>query len=299
MFLPADSDYDSSDALSPRDLDLLYSPPQELSQQASHLLGGSAPDVLQIHELRWVHDQIFGPRKCPRSHGFPSLLSSVCSPKDVAVVPASTESRLHRSSFLAKDFAPSCTSPFGPLSPTLSDTTKTLEGLSLSRNHQETVTPLRSPANPAAKRKLLSRSHRGQYFSGPHRWLRGQSGDCHSGSLSEGTYTKQVELDSPPSGSLPSHHGPTYVCHASCVLESRKGQLRELRPHVRKIFVEPCKTSASGPVKEEEEEEKAKASGVGGQVECGGEEPEGASNQEVDSDEQTNAQMSEILSSTL
>lgn len=47
------------------------------------------------------------------------------------------------------------------------------------------------------------------------------------------------------------------------------------------------------------EEEKAKASGVGRQVESGGEEPEGASNQEVDSDEQTNAQMSEILSSTL
>lgn len=55
VFLPADSDYDSSDALSPRDLDLLYSPPQDLSQQALHLLGGSAPDVLQIHELRWVH----------------------------------------------------------------------------------------------------------------------------------------------------------------------------------------------------------------------------------------------------
>lgn len=54
VFLPADSDYDSSDALSPRDLDLLYSPPQDLSQQALHLLGGSAPDVLQIHELRWV-----------------------------------------------------------------------------------------------------------------------------------------------------------------------------------------------------------------------------------------------------
>lgn len=52
VFLPTDSDYDSSDALSPRELDLLYSPPQDLSQQALHSLGGSAPDVLQIHELR-------------------------------------------------------------------------------------------------------------------------------------------------------------------------------------------------------------------------------------------------------
>lgn len=52
VFLPTDSDYDSSDALSPRELDLLYSPPQDLAQQAVHSLGGSAPDVLQIHELR-------------------------------------------------------------------------------------------------------------------------------------------------------------------------------------------------------------------------------------------------------
>jgi len=52
VFLPTDSDYDSSDALSPRELDLLYSPAPDLSQQALHSLGGSAPDVLQIHELR-------------------------------------------------------------------------------------------------------------------------------------------------------------------------------------------------------------------------------------------------------
>lgn len=52
VFLPTDSDYDSSDALSPRELGLLYSPGPDLSQQALHSLGGSAPDVLQIHELR-------------------------------------------------------------------------------------------------------------------------------------------------------------------------------------------------------------------------------------------------------
>lgn len=45
--------------------------------------------------------------------------------------------------------------------------------------------------------------------------------------------------------------------------------------------------------------EKAEATAVETQVESGGEEPEGAANQEVDSDEQTNAQVSEILSSTL
>lgn len=52
VFLPTDSDYDSSDALSPRELDLLYSPASDLSQQVLNSLGGSAPDVLQIHELR-------------------------------------------------------------------------------------------------------------------------------------------------------------------------------------------------------------------------------------------------------
>lgn len=188
--------------------------------------------------------------------------------------------------------APSCPSPFSPLTPALSDTTKTLEGLSLSRSSQETEAPLRTPANPPAKRKLLSRSHRGQYFSGPHRWLRGQSGERHSGSLSEGTYTKQVDPDLPPSSGLTPHHGTTYVSHASCILESRKGPHKELRPHVRKIFVEPCQTSPPG---QSGEGEKAQ----GSQVESGGEEPEGASNQEVDSDDQTNAQVSEILSSML
>uniref|UniRef100_A0A3Q4G367 Uncharacterized protein n=1 Tax=Neolamprologus brichardi TaxID=32507 RepID=A0A3Q4G367_NEOBR len=187
VFLPTDSDYDSSDALSPRDLDLLYSPGQDLSQQALHSLGGSAPDVLQINDLRFSKD-----------------------------LPLS-------------------------LSPALFDTTRTLEGLSLSKTHHEGPAPLRTLANPPAKRKILSRSHRGQYFSGPQRWLRGHSGESHTGSLSEGIYTKQLDPDLPLPGDLPSPDGTTYVSHASCVLESRKTRHREPRPHVRRIFVEPCK----------------------------------------------------------
>lgn len=200
-----------------------------------------------------------------------------------------------------------------PLSPTLSDTTRTLEGLSLSRSHQEGLAPLRALPNPPAKRKLLSRSHRGQYFSGPQRWLRGQSGESHIGSLSEGVYTKQLDLDlqQPPTGDQPQHlQGPTYVSHASCVLESRKGRHREPRPHVRKIFVEPCKRTSPGHQgrswDKEEEEEDAKMK-MAGEVKAAGvsvvvdqeEEPVGPSTQEVDSDDQTNAQVSEILSSTL
>lgn len=52
VFLPTDSDYDSGDPLSPREPDLFYSPGPDFSQQAVHSLGGSAPDVLQVNELR-------------------------------------------------------------------------------------------------------------------------------------------------------------------------------------------------------------------------------------------------------
>ncbi|XP_028287886.1 ankyrin repeat and fibronectin type-III domain-containing protein 1 [Parambassis ranga] len=328
VFLPTDSDYDSSDALSPRELDLLYSPAQDLSQQAVHSLGGSAPDVLQIHELRY----------------------SVCSSKDLPLSPVVKDPKtkdaplssplLPHSLSLSKDFplspstlpcSPSLsrtlpTSPSLPLSPrfskdlplslplstTLTDTTKTLEGLSLSRSHHEGTAPLRSITNPPAKRKLLSRSHRGQYFSGPQRWLRGHSGESHTGSLSEGIYTKQLNPDLPPPGDLPSPQGTTYVTHATCVLESRKGRHRETRPHVRRIFVEPCKELSPGHERrgweEEQGEEMAenvKAAGVSvvvAEAESGGEgeDPEGAAaTQDVDSDDQTNAQVSEILSSTL
>ncbi|XP_071317823.1 ankyrin repeat and fibronectin type-III domain-containing protein 1 isoform X4 [Trachinotus anak] len=327
VFLPTDSDYDSSDALSPRELDLLYSPPQDLSQQAVHSLGGSAPDVLQIHELRYS--------VCPPSDlPLPSLLKD---PKSKEAPPSSP--LLPRSPSLSKDFplsgsslarSPSLsrtlpTSPSLPLSPrfskdlpltlplppALSDTTKTLEGLSLSKSHQEDVAPLRALANPPAKRKLLSRSHRGQYFSGHQRWLRGHSGESHTGSLSEGVYTKQLDPDLTPPGDLPSPQGTTYVSHASCVLESRKGRQREPRPHVRRIFVEPCKELSPGHERRgwEEEQggdmtEKVAAAGVlvvVAQAESGGEgeEPEGAAAQDEDSDDQTNAQVSEILSSTL
>ncbi|CAB1428187.1 unnamed protein product [Pleuronectes platessa] len=311
VFLPTDSDYDSSDALSPRELDLLYSPSRDLSQQAVHSLGGSAPDVLQIHELRY----------------------SVCPPKDPPHSPTVKEPTsedaplssplLPHSPSLSEDFplsistsprSPSLsrtlpTSPSLPLSPSLSDTTRTLDSLSLSMSHQEEVTPLRALTNPPAKRKLLSRSHRGQYFSGPQRWLRGQSGESLTGSLSEGVYTKQLETSLPLLGDPPDPQGPPYVSHASHVLESRRGRQREPRPHVRRIFVEPCNKLSPGHEGrgwgEEggaEEEAAAGASVVEGAASWGegeGEGPEGATAQDVDSDDQTNAQVSEILSSTL
>lgn len=52
VFLPTDSDYDSSDALSPRDLDLVYLSSHDIAQQTLSGLSGSAPDVLQVHEVK-------------------------------------------------------------------------------------------------------------------------------------------------------------------------------------------------------------------------------------------------------
>ncbi|XP_029933769.1 ankyrin repeat and fibronectin type-III domain-containing protein 1 isoform X4 [Myripristis murdjan] len=338
VFLPTDSDYDSSDALSPRELDLLYSPPQDFSQQAVHSLGGSAPDVLQIHEIRY---SVCPPKDLPLSSTVKdphSPLLSKDSPLSPCLLPHSpslskdlplSTSSLPRSPSFSKNLPLSPSFPISPrlskdlpfslpLSPVLSDTTKTLEGLSLSKSHQDSkppATPLRVLANPPAKRKLLSRSHGGQYFSGPQRWLRGHSNESHTGSLSEGVYTKQRDPDLPLPGDLPSPQGTTYISQASCILESQKGRHREPRPHVRRIFVEPCKELSPNHEnrcwREEEEEEDGgemrepvKAAGVSvvvAEAESGGEEeePEGAAAQDVDSDDQTNAQVSEILSSTL
>ncbi|KAM6951548.1 ankyrin repeat and fibronectin type-III domain-containing protein 1 [Aplochiton taeniatus] len=277
VFLPTDSDYDSSNALSPHDLDLLYSPSQDLSQQAVHALGGSAPDVLQVHELRY---SVCPPKDLPLSPSF--LPHSPSYPKDLPLSP----SFLPHSPSYPKDF---------PLSPSfLPHYPSYPKDLPLSPDAKSPSTPLRALANPPAKRKLLSRSHGGgQYFSGPQRWLRGQSVESHSGSLSEGVYTRQRDqeppLAPPDPGEKPreglSSPGTTYVSQASCLLESRKGRHREPRPHVRRIFVEPCKEPSPSHKMAEAESEGEGEGGTGAQ--------------EVDSDDQTNEQVSEILCSTL
>uniref|UniRef100_A0A8C7DPY8 Uncharacterized protein n=1 Tax=Oncorhynchus kisutch TaxID=8019 RepID=A0A8C7DPY8_ONCKI len=273
VFLPTDSDYDSSEALSPRELDLLYSSQQDLSQQAVHALGGSAPDVLICH-----------PKDLPLSPAFPLSPGPLLSP----AFPLSS----------APPFSPALILPKTTLS-----CTKILEGLSLSKTTQDqhSSTPLRPLANPPTKRKLLSRSHGA---AGPQHWLKSYS-DSHTGSLSEGVYTRQKDPDLPLD--LPSPQGETYVSHASCVLEGSGVGQREPRPHVRRIFVEPCKETSlenRGWGEEERGMEGRRERGAGVMVvvteEGSGEEAsEGATAQDVDSDDQTNTQVSEILSSTL
>ncbi|XP_017339694.1 ankyrin repeat and fibronectin type-III domain-containing protein 1 isoform X2 [Ictalurus punctatus] len=223
VFLPTDSDYDSSDALSPRDLDLVYSSAQDLSHQAVHTLSGSAPDVLQMHDLK------------------PSARSKLM---------------LETESF-----------------------TKDLEELSLSSYSSKS-----SEKTSRYKRKLLSRSQpQRSCFSGTHRWLRVQS-ENQSPSLSEGVYTRQSELDLPL-------ELPVSFPHSSYSMDEWKGNNRENKPTVRRIFVESC--SETSPSRDGARWPDAVDETHGGAAV--GE----TTAQEVDSDDQTNDLVSEILSSTL
>ncbi|KAI4878931.1 hypothetical protein NFI96_017667 [Prochilodus magdalenae] len=240
VFLPTDSDYDSSDALSPRDLDLVYSSAQDLSHQAVHALSGSAPDVLQMHDLKYT----------------------ACS---MAIL--ETES---------------CT--------------KDLEDLSLSTystKSSDKASRCKFLADPPTKRKLLSKSHpQRSYFGGPHRWLRVQS-ESQTPSLSEGVYTRQSDLDLPLELPRSLPHSPS----ASYRLDERKSTHRESKPNVRRIFVESCsetspsRDSTHWPEEREETDRKEKETVSVFSVVTAA--------QDVDSDDQTNDQVSEILSSTL
>ncbi|KAG9350293.1 hypothetical protein JZ751_026647 [Albula glossodonta] len=249
VFLPTDSDYDSSDALSPRDLDLVYSSSQDISQQAVCALSGSAPDVLQMHDVRY----------------------SVC-PKVTLE-------------------AESCT--------------KNMESLTLSGFTAKAVE--KAPcgkllANPPTKRKLLSKSQpQHSCFSGPHRWLRVQS-ESQASPLSEGIYTQQRDTDLPlesaARGAISIFTGlpqSTFVSHATCSLEDRRGLQKEPRQNVRRIFVEPCKKTSPT------QDASGWATGAG-EAEADTKpatEYDGSASQDIDSDDQTNAQVSEILSSAL
>ncbi|XP_048343328.1 ankyrin repeat and fibronectin type-III domain-containing protein 1 [Sphaerodactylus townsendi] len=204
VFLPTDSDYDSSDALSPRELDLVYySSSQDLSQQAVSCLSGSAPDVLQVHDIK----PCLTPKQNP---GGGSLETEVNK---------STESMQSLS--------------VGGLSP---------KGTEKTPGSKQTLSFL-------GKKKLGKHQHY-SYFSRHHRWLRVHS-ESQSVSLSEGVYTPHltramefsqesasgeqisISIDCPRS---------TFLPHASSLPEEGKGKYQELRPNVRRIFVEPYKT---------------------------------------------------------
>ncbi|XP_066560746.1 ankyrin repeat and fibronectin type-III domain-containing protein 1 [Amia ocellicauda] len=258
VFLPTDSDYDSSDALSPRELDLVYSSSQDISQQVLSGLSGSAPDVLQVHDLKY----------------------SLCMKED---------SRLS-SGF---EEAEACT--------------RNMEGLTLSGftgKGTDKASRGKQLSNPPSKKKLLSKHQPHNYFGGHQRWLRVHS-ESQSVSLSEGVYTQQRETELP----LESATGgavniftelprSSFLPHASSLPEDGKSRYMESKQNVRRIFVEPCRRSSPSEdinawtLNVGELQAAATAGDITAGSEC-------AVVQDVDSDDQTNSQVSEIFSSTL
>ncbi|MGH0153659.1 UNVERIFIED_CONTAM: hypothetical protein FKN15_025448 [Acipenser sinensis] len=244
----SDSDYDSSDALSPRELDLVYSSSQDISQQVLSGLSGSAPDVLQVHDLK-----------------------SPLSPRE----------QCNR----------------GPFDADTDSCTKTMGGLTL-RGTDKAASGKQPGNNTPSKRKLLSKHHHHSYFSCHHRWLRVHS-ESQAASLSEGLYTQQRECLSLPLESACGGDMKTvaelprssFLPHASSLPEEGK----ESKPNVRRIFVEPCKMPSSN------EGLKAWTLNVGESPPAVGDASAiaGGTRQDIDSDDQTNSQVSEIFSSTL
>ncbi|KAM6474337.1 ankyrin repeat and fibronectin type-III domain-containing protein 1 isoform 2-T2 [Liasis olivaceus] len=207
VFLPTDSDYDSSDALSPRELDLVYSSSQDISHQAVSCLSGSAPDVLHVHDIK----PCLTPKQNPRG-----------------------------SSVLEAD---------------VDQSTENMQSLSIGR-----LSPKSTEKNSGSRQSLsfLGKKKHGKhqhysYFSRHHRWLRVHS-ETQSVSLSEGLYTPHlmqamdfsqeptpgeqisISIDCPRS---------TFLPHASSLPEEGKDKYQELRPNIRRIYVEPYKTALS------------------------------------------------------
>uniref|UniRef100_A0A8C8RAG1 Uncharacterized protein n=1 Tax=Pelusios castaneus TaxID=367368 RepID=A0A8C8RAG1_9SAUR len=252
VFLPTDSDYDSSDALSPRELDLVYSSSHDISQQAVGGLGGSAPDVLQIHDMK------------------PHLTLKE-DPKGGSDLDADAEC---------------CTDYMNSLT-MAGFTSKSLDKTSSSRQSLIFL----------GKKKLGKHQHH-SYFSRHHRWLRVHS-ETQSTSLSEGVYTQHLtratELSQEPTSSeqiqIPVD-GPrsAFLPHASSLPEDGKGKYHESRQNIRRIYVEPYKTTLLG------EEDKSWALSMQ-TVEHG--DLRATTGQEMSLDDQSNSPISEVLSSTL
>ncbi|XP_074014652.1 ankyrin repeat and fibronectin type-III domain-containing protein 1-like [Numenius arquata] len=78
VFLATDSDYDSSRAQSPKELDLVYSSsgPECCSRRVARTLRDSAPDVLQTHELKTPPPPPEAPRPPPELYDSDFVLPS-------------------------------------------------------------------------------------------------------------------------------------------------------------------------------------------------------------------------------
>ncbi|KAM4692089.1 ankyrin repeat and fibronectin type-III domain-containing protein 1 [Rhinophrynus dorsalis] len=253
VFLPTDSDYDSSDALSPRELDLVYSSSQDISQQAVSGLSGSAPDVLQVHDMK------------------PCLtLKEECSALD-----SSTEY---------------CTRYMDNLS-VMGFPSKSMDKSSNSKQHLSLLGKKRSGKHQHCN-----------YFSRHHRWLRVHS-ETQSLSLSEGIYTQHMSRtvdfnEEPTSGeeiTIPiDSPRSTFLPHASSLPEDGQSKYNESKINVRRIYVEPYQQILP------EEESKTWTLNIdGSRLPAKESSLQVIEGQELDADEKTNLQLSEVFSSTL
>nr|KAF6301085.1 ankyrin repeat and fibronectin type III domain containing 1 [Pipistrellus kuhlii] len=211
VFLPTDSDYDSSDALSPRDLDLVYLSSHDIAQQALSGLSGSAPDVLQVHDMK----------------------SSTGSDQD-------TQGQLP-----GPDPDHACADFLHGLSLTGFGPTKNHAKMAAgARPPPLGFLGKRKPA------KHHQHQHYGG-FSRHHRWLRMHSETTQSLSLSEGVYTPHLARACDPAqqpgeaerlGSAAADGPPQRglaLTHATSLPEGRQSILQDPRPSVHRIYVEP------------------------------------------------------------
>ncbi|RMB95340.1 hypothetical protein DUI87_28327 [Hirundo rustica rustica] len=208
VFLPTDSDYDSSDALSPRELELIYSSSQDISQQAGSGLGGSAPNVLQAHDMK----PCLAPREDLRDCGAPDTNAECCTEQ--------------MSSLTMSELTPKSTDKFSSSKQPLGFLGKKKLGKHqhynyFSRQHRWL--------------RVHSETQAGFLSEGVYTQHLMRSPDLPQ----EPTSGEQVK--SPIDGSR-----STFAPHASSLPENGKGKHEEPRQDVRRIHAEPYETTFLG-----------------------------------------------------
>ncbi|XP_072847038.2 ankyrin repeat and fibronectin type-III domain-containing protein 1 [Pogona vitticeps] len=208
VFLPTDSDYDSSDALSPRELDLVYSSSQDISHQAVSCLSGSAPDVLQIHDLK----PCLTPKQNVRRG---STLETE--------VDQSTE---NMQTLSLGGLSPKTTEKYPSLRQPLSFLGKKKHGKHqhysyFSRHHR--WLRVHSETQSVSLSEGLYTPHLTRAMEFSHEPASGEQ--------------ISISVDCPRG---------TFLPHASSLPEEGKGKYEELRPSVHRIYVEPFKATLSG-----------------------------------------------------
>ncbi|KGL75829.1 hypothetical protein N309_08468, partial [Tinamus guttatus] len=205
VFLPTDSDYDSSDALSPKELDLIYSSSNDIFQQAGGGLGGSAPDVLQVHDMKPCLTLKEGPKDCS---GFDSNAEYCTEYMSNLTVSGLTAKSIDKSSSSRQPLSFLGKKRLG----------KHQHYTYFSRQHRwfrvHSETQAASLCEGVYTQHLLRPAHLSQ----------------------EPTSPEQIK---PPANGARS----TFLPHATSLPEDGKGKYEESRQHLHRIHVEPYETT--------------------------------------------------------